>query len=195
MKHDREVDSDKLLIVEEYANSKVELIDYVKKMGFNIVGNTMSCPFHGSDSTPSLKVNGNKWKCFGCGRGGGYLKFRVEIAQLDNHKVHYYDVVEEFVRENIELASEIGGSIFKTKEESFDEQWERMMDVATNTTYKPKRVEVKSYAQLLREVKRCDVDTQLQLLAGIQDDLPYPVLKSIVDGSDIAGMSLEDLAG
>lgn len=190
----KEVDTDKLEIVEEYARTQEDLTAYVKEQGFKMTGNTMSCPFHGSDSTPSLKINGSKWKCFGCGRGGGYLKFRLEQALLESSKVTYYDVVEKYVSERRDLAITINGSIFKTKEESFAEQWDNMMEVAEGVSYKPKTAEVKSVDKLIRKAKKMNTDIKIHLLSGIQEELPYAVLESIVNGTDLTGKTLLDLA-
>lgn len=194
IKHKREVDSDKLLQVEEYINRTMDLTDHVKSLGLKMVGNTTSCPFHGSDSTPSLKINGNKWKCFGCGRGGGLLKFNEEMEKLDNSKATYYDVVEKFVREHQDIARELGGTIYKSVEESFDERWEKAMDVATTERYTPKVVKVQTYDKLLRKVKKCDIDTKIQLLSGIQEGLDIQILQNIVNGTALTGKSLFDLA-
>ena len=181
-------------LVEEYASNNEDLTAYVKSNGFNITGNTMSCPFHGSDSTPSLKINGHKWNCFGCGRGGGYLKFIHEISLLENHNVTYYDVIENYIRENQDLYIITNGTIYKSKEESFNEQWESAMDVATSTSYRPKKVEVRSTRNLLRKAKKIDTSIKINLLAGIQDGMPYSVLESIVNGTDLTGKSLLDIA-
>lgn len=190
----REVDSFKLEIVENYTSSKLDLTEYVKSIGMKMTGNTMSCPFHGSDSTPSLKINGSKWKCFGCGRGGGYLRFRLELAILDNSEAKYYDVVEAVVKENKELSAEVGGTIYKTKEESASEKWEKLQDFIKSEPYKPKRIEVKSVAMLINKATKLDTESKLRFLSGLQDELPYNVMEAIVTGSDLTGMSLADLA-
>jgi len=191
----REVDVNKMAIVEEYAKAQEDLTAYVVGLGFNMTGNTMSCPFHGSDSTPSMKINGPKWKCFGCGRGGGYLKFRHELELLENHRATYYEVLDKYIMEHRDLAAMVDGTVFKSVEESFTEQWDNMMDIASNTSYKPKTVEVKSIDKLIRKAKKLDTATKIHLLSGIQEELPYPVLESIVNGTDLTGKSLLDLAG
>lgn len=194
MSFKREVDVDKMGIVESYAETNEDLTSYAKGLGFNMTGNTMSCPFHGSDSTPSLKINGHKWKCFGCGRGGGYLKFRHELLLTENHKATYYDAIENYIKEKPDLYATLNGTIYKSKEESFNEQWEAAMDIATGVSYKPKKVEVKSIDILLRKASKLDNSVKMNLLAGIQDDLPYGVLSSIVNGTDLTGKSLLDIA-
>ena len=194
MIYEREIDSEKLKLVEEYINDNVDLTTEVKGAGFNMTGNTMSCPFHGSDSTPSLKINGNKWKCFGCGRGGGYIKFFEELKKLDNHKATYYDVIEDYLKTHSEISMKVEGTIYKSKEQSMAEQWEEVMEVASSRPYVPKRIEVRSYDKLIRQAKKQDTEICIRLLAGIQDDLPYPVLENIVRGTDLTGKSLLDLA-
>lgn len=190
----REVDSSKLETVEEYAKTQEDLTAYVKSLGFKMTGNTMSCPFHGSDSTPSLKINGHKWKCFGCGRGGGYMKFRHECELLTNHKKTYYDVVDDYVREHSDLSAIVGGTIFKTTEESFNEQWEKMQDSITTKAYRPKCVKVQSTGILISKARNMDTDVKIRLLSGIQEDLPFNVLKSIVNGTDLTGKTLFELS-
>lgn len=190
----REVDADKLQMVEDYINTKVDLTSYIKSSGYSMIGNTMSCPFHGSDSTPSLRVNGEKWKCFGCGRGGGYLRFRLEQELLDNTKCTYYDVVEKFISENEDIAFVVGGTILKDVNESIDEQWEEMLEGFNTQRRKPQIVETQSIDKLIRKAMHSDTRIKIQLLSGIQDELPYNYLINIVNGTDITGMSLEDIA-
>ena len=193
-KNKREVDMDKLQIVETYINNKIDLTDWIKSQQFNIVGNTMSCPFHGSDSTPSLKVNGNKWKCFGCGRGGGYLVFRQEMELLENNKKTYFDVAEDFVKNNQELSHELGGTIFKTVKETQDERWKNMIEFLESSPRKPQTVKVQSYDKLIRKARHLDIDTKIKLLSGIQSDLSFNILENIVEGTDLTGKTLFDLA-
>ena len=193
MSERRMVDSDKLETVENYIETQVDLTTYVKDLGFKMDGNTMSCPFHGSDSTPSLKINGHKWKCFGCGRGGGYLRFRLELALLENSNKTYYQVVEDFVRENADDFRDIGGSIYKTVEETLEDRWIRMEDIAHEKPRKPVMVSVQSYDIIIRKAKKCSKDIQMHVLAGIQSGMPYKYLENIINGTAITGMSLSDL--
>lgn len=190
----RIVDEDKLRKVEEYIQTKVDLTSYIKDCGYEMTGNTMSCPFHGSDSTPSLKVNGDKWRCFGCGRGGGYLRFRLEQELLDDSKKVYYDVVEEFVRETEDIAVEIDGTILKSVNERLEEQWNNLQEDFNIEKHKPQQIKVESIDKLIRKAMKQNIEIKLQLLAGIQDSLPYNYLENIVNGTDITGMSLADIA-
>lgn len=191
----RVVNSDKLAVVEDYAKNNENLESYAKGLGFNIVGGVMSCPFHGSDSTPSLRINDKQWKCFGCGRGGGYLKFREAMKQLESSKVTYYDVAEEYVHETRDLALLVGGTLYKSNEETMTERWNKTLEVANSKTYRPKSVEVRSYDMLIKRARHKSSDTKIKLLAAIQEDMPYPILSAIVNGTDLTGKSLMDLAG
>lgn len=43
----------------------------------------ISCPFHGTDSTASLKLYGNgSWYCFGCHKGGSAIDFTAALFGL-----------------------------------------------------------------------------------------------------------------
>lgn len=45
----------------------------------------LRCPFHSGDHTASLKIypDNRGWYCFGCGKGGGVVKFVMELYDLD----------------------------------------------------------------------------------------------------------------
>ena len=190
----REVNSYKLSIVEDYVDINMDLEAFAKELGFKVVGGVMSCPFHGSDSTPSLRINNKQWKCFGCGRGGGYLKFREEINKLENPKATYYDTVEKVVMETQEISALVGGSIYKSTKESIDDRWERTLDIANSKAYVPKKVKVQSYDRLIQKARNMDTDTKVKLLSAIQEDLPFNIVEAIVNGTDLTGKSLFDLA-
>jgi len=53
----------------------------IKKRGANHVG---PCPFH-DEKTPSFTVNqsNNRYKCFGCGRGGDAANFLMDHEDMD----------------------------------------------------------------------------------------------------------------
>ncbi len=190
----RKVDEEKMRKVEEYANNNVDLTSYIKDMGFNVTGGVMSCPFHGSDSTPSLRINGSKWHCFGCGRGGGLIKFKHECDLLENHHSTYYKVVEDFQKTIPELSRLIGGTIFKTQEETFEEGWNKMLSTCNENCRKPNLINIKSYDSLIRKAKDKPVDIKMQFLGAMQSGLSYNLLKDIIDGTDLTGTDLDSLA-
>ncbi len=67
----------------------------LKKAGGNYKG---CCPFH-SEKTPSFNVNPRKnfYHCFGCGVGGGPLKFLMEHDRLG-----FVEAVTELARRAIQ---------------------------------------------------------------------------------------------
>lgn len=73
------------------------------------------CPFHG-DNNPSLSINEGKriWNCLGCGRGGGYIKFRQEYDNVIlNRKYSVYDEINSILKSDPVLQAQLGfGSIF-----------------------------------------------------------------------------------
>lgn len=64
--------------------SCLTMLDILPYYGFQLNrSGFMNCPFH-TEKTPSLKVydNGQKWHCFGCGKGGSILDFVMELFSL-----------------------------------------------------------------------------------------------------------------
>ena len=67
-------------------NSRLDIVDVVSayvpltKRGANLWG---LCPFH-HEKTPSFSVNESRqiFHCFGCGKGGGAIRFVMEIENL-----------------------------------------------------------------------------------------------------------------
>lgn len=60
--------------------------EVARHYGFEIQrGGFISCPFHGGDHTPSLKIYpGNRgWYCHGCHKGGDVISFVRELYSLD----------------------------------------------------------------------------------------------------------------
>lgn len=57
-----------------------DMRDVVRKYGIRIRSNGMcSCPFHGTDKNPSMKIYKDGFKCFGCNRAGDAFKFVMEM--------------------------------------------------------------------------------------------------------------------
>ena len=53
------------------------ILNLIHQCGFEPRMNSISCPFHGSDSDASLKIytNTNSWYCYGCNKGGSPIDF------------------------------------------------------------------------------------------------------------------------
>ncbi|GAA0101560.1 hypothetical protein UT300012_22750 [Paraclostridium bifermentans] len=69
----------------------------------------ISCPFH-SDGTPSFSLNTNRniFKCFGCGRGGGYIALVREWEKFNGRFVDDEIVAERLLREDKAMAHSLG---------------------------------------------------------------------------------------
>lgn len=63
--------------------NKLPILEVTAKLGLNVIHNTMLCFLH-SENTPSLKFNikNNKWKCYGCGEGGGVIDLVIKHTGL-----------------------------------------------------------------------------------------------------------------
>ena len=62
---------------------RISVPDVARHYGFppNRAG-FICCPFH-HEKTPSLKLNGHHWHCFGCGAGGSSIDFVSQLLGLD----------------------------------------------------------------------------------------------------------------
>lgn len=69
----------------------------------------ISCPFH-SDSSPSLSINRNRniFKCFGCGRGGGYVAMVREWESYNGRKIDDKDIIESLLKSDKVMANSLG---------------------------------------------------------------------------------------
>lgn len=108
-------DSDKYSI-EEYLKSINQYDDSnMKTQSDNYF---ISCPFH-SDGTPSLSINTNRniFKCFGCGRGGGYIALVREWEKFNGSYVEDYIIAERLLREDKAMANSLGFSTVYQRDE------------------------------------------------------------------------------
>lgn len=71
----------------------------------------VSCPFHG-DSTPSFSINTNRniFKCFSCGRSGGYLKLIHEWEKYNGNEIEISTLAEKLLRSDRLMSNELGFS-------------------------------------------------------------------------------------
>lgn len=60
---------------------QVSIEDVVRRFGYEPKMNFINCPFHGSDSSASLKIypNTNTWHCFGCHEGNSTVDFVMKV--------------------------------------------------------------------------------------------------------------------
>lgn len=57
--------------------------DVLEMYGIKVKRNMCSCPFHGKDKHPSMKVFKDGFKCFTCGNGGDVFSFVQQIEKCD----------------------------------------------------------------------------------------------------------------
>lgn len=70
------------MTVEEIKQS-IAMPDQMAKYGISIKRGMCSCPFHGSDKHPSMKVFKDGANCFTCGWNGDIFKFVQDIEHCD----------------------------------------------------------------------------------------------------------------
>lgn len=82
------------------------LLQNAKYQGDNV---WISCPYH-SDSSPSMSINFglNIYRCFGCGVGGGYMKFVSEYLSHVGEKTNVYKLADRFLKEDIVMRNTLG---------------------------------------------------------------------------------------
>ncbi len=93
--------------IEEYLKSINQFDDSEgRTQSDNII---VSCPFH-SDSTPSFSINTNRniFKCFSCGRAGGYLKLVHEWENYNGKEISISNLAEKLLRNDMIMANELG---------------------------------------------------------------------------------------
>lgn len=61
---------------------QLDMVQIAEVNGFEVKHGFVSCPFHGSDTTPSLKLYSNSWYCYGCGEGGDAVTFISKLYNL-----------------------------------------------------------------------------------------------------------------
>lgn len=176
-------------------NRKYSLEKYFSSKGLDYKNGACSCPFH-SDSTPSLKYDEDRgiWKCFACGRKGGYVKFVEEYENFENDTIlNYYEVLDNIIKEDNDLSNEYG-SIFYYEETSVTDKRDKLMlKLSTVNKHKPVKVETLDINEIFNKAKHLTVDKQLELCIALQNNRSEFVIKSIYEGKDMSKMSLMDL--
>lgn len=173
---------------------KYSLEKYFNDHGIDYDNGAASCPFH-SDSTPSLKfdTDRNIFKCFACGRKGGYIKF-IELYEnyINDTKKTYYDVMDDLIQQDEDLKSDYG-SIFYYEDVQIQITPEELLEKLNNKRRKPQITEKKDLFDLVKQGKKLSIEKQLELCVAIQNDRPINIIEKIVNGEDINNVSLMDL--
>ena len=68
----------------EEIREQVNMFDLARDYGLKVDRHGMcSCPFHGTDKHPSMKIYKDGYKCFACGSAGDVFKFVQNIENCD----------------------------------------------------------------------------------------------------------------
>mgnify|MGYP003311815932 CR=1 FL=1 len=67
----------------EEIKQSLSMHDVLARYGIEVKRNMCSCPFHGVDKHPSMKVFKDGFKCFGCGMNGDVFTFVQEYEHCD----------------------------------------------------------------------------------------------------------------
>ena len=62
----------------------INVEQYVKDTGINIINHTAFCPFH-QESTPSFHIYSDHFHCFGCGKHGDVIELHAQLNNLTNY--------------------------------------------------------------------------------------------------------------
>lgn len=194
---ERKLDKDKAQEVSDkisMMHRKYSLEKYFTYKGIDYSNGAASCPFH-SDSTPSLKfdTDRNIFKCFACGRKGGYVKF-VQFYEnyINDTRKTYYDIIDDLLQQDEDLKAEYG-SVFYYDEVQVKVTHEEILTRIEKTRRKPQIVKIITLYDLVKKGKKLSIEKQLELCVAIQNDRPLNVIEKLVNGEDINNLSLMDL--
>lgn len=77
------------MTVEEIKDN-ITMPDLARQYGIHIRNGSMaSCPFHGEDRHPSMKIYKDSFHCFACNRSGDIFKFVMEMDGVDFKTAFY----------------------------------------------------------------------------------------------------------
>lgn len=171
----REVIPQRFREVKAAINTKYRITDLAKEMGITLAdyGHQCRCPFH-EDSTPSFSVDPerNIFNCFGCGRGGSYVDFYINVQErFKDIKIGYYAAVQQILDSDPELQQATGVvSIFETYEDSFnliDENGE--VDESLLQLDRPRIIERQiTMKHVIDRVSQADLDTKISFIADCE---------------------------
>lgn len=125
----------------EEIKSTVTMPDLAKRYGIRIHrGSMCSCPFHGEDKHPSMKIYKDGFKCFACGASGDVLGF-VQMIENCDFKTAFYQLGGNYEKHENERSRiiakarlkamkdrrrleedefKLGGKVFRTLTETID---------------------------------------------------------------------------
>lgn len=107
----KQIDAVRRKRVLDYIKDNYSLLNYLRELNLWDDGPTViKCPFH-PDSRPSFNIDieNQKFKCFSCGKGGGYISFYHEyhISVVEDDK-NFNSHVEEILNNDITMQKDLG---------------------------------------------------------------------------------------
>lgn len=166
-------------------NTKYKIADLASEVGIPLgnSGQRICCPFH-DDSTPSFSIDPerNIYNCFGCGRGGSYIDFYLNVLErFKDIKLGYYEATQKLLDSDSELRAACGfNSIFETYEDSFNfilEDGE--VDESLLCLDRPKLLDREiTLKHVMDKLQTKDLDTKLAFIADCERNMS---IKYLVD--------------
>jgi len=69
-------------VTREELKEQVKMPEVARRYGLKIVRGMSSCPFHGHDKHPSMKIYHDGFRCFTCGKYGDVIDFVVGMENI-----------------------------------------------------------------------------------------------------------------
>lgn len=174
----KQVDKTKFDLVMEYIRdsedytlekflTKHGLLENAKQQGDNYL---ISCPYH-SDSSPSMSVSLNLdiYRCFGCGVGGGYMKFVSEYLSHIGAKTSVYKVTETYLKEDAVIRASLGiHSIYVVAKDTMD-----TVDLDLNRLTKFRQYKINTFPALANKMIKDakSVDDKIYMISLMQSGM------------------------
>lgn len=90
------------MTTEEIKNS-LPMSELMNRYGISINHNMCSCPFHGKDKHPSMRVYSSSAHCFACGWNGDQIRFVQDMDHVD-FKTAFYSLGGSYEHQENEKA-------------------------------------------------------------------------------------------
>ena len=202
------VDNSRFDLVMDYIrkSEKYSLEAFIKEHNLlqnaNYRGNNVwiSCPYH-SDSSPSMSVNfdANIYKCFGCGVGGGYMKFVSEYLTYTQGKVTVYDLAERYLKTDVVMRNTLGlTSIYTQVSQTLE-----LKDLELRRPTKFREYEISTFPALANKMIKDgkSLEDRVYMISLMQSGMPikdvynavYNVRSQTETSSDVSRLNIQDI--
>jgi DNA-directed RNA polymerase subunit N (RpoN/RPB10) len=147
------INQERRKLVMDYIREKYSLEVLLRNLNvWNDGALVIKCPFH-SDSRPSFNIDldANQYKCFSCGRGGGYLSFYHNYHSIvDEDNKNFNEHVEELLTNDDQMQEELGFSTIFVKVETNVSLEE--LSKFSYEKYAPVRIDTKSLIKIRKKL-------------------------------------------